>query len=139
VSTNMLGHAREALRGMANVSFMQLNGVDLTGIDSDSVDVAYCSGVFMHLDEWDRFRYVTEMKRVLKAGGRVYFDNFNLRSDEGWRLFEDLYLMEPAARPPNISRSSTPEELLTYAEHAGFDGIKVLTRALWVTVTGTKR
>ncbi len=139
VSTNMLGHAREALRDRQNVSFMQLNGVDLTGIDSASVDVAYCSGVFMHLDEWDRYRYVTEMKRVLKPGGRVYFDNFNLRSNEGWRLFEDLYLMEPAARPPNISRSSTPEELLTYAERAGFESISVLTRGLWATVTGTKR
>lgn len=139
VSTNMLAHAREALKGQPNVSFLALNGVDLSGIDSESLDVAYCSGVFMHLDEWDRYRYVTEMRRVLKPGGRAYFDNFNLRSDEGWRLFEDLYLMEPAARPPNISRSSTPEELLTYAERAGFEEPRVLTRGLWVTVVGRKR
>jgi ubiquinone/menaquinone biosynthesis C-methylase UbiE len=138
VSTNMLGHAREALGDRQNVSFVHLNGVDLAGIDTESVNVAYCSGVFMHLDEWDRYRYVTEARRVLKPGGRVYFDNFNLRSDEGWRLFEDLYLMEPAARPPNISRSSTPEELQTYAERAGFEDIRVLTRGLWATVIARK-
>ena len=80
-------------------SFLPLNGVDLTGVHDATIDVAYCSGVFMHLDEWDRFRYVTEMRRVLKPGGRIYFDNFNLRSDEGWQLFEDLFRMEPAARP----------------------------------------
>jgi ubiquinone/menaquinone biosynthesis C-methylase UbiE len=138
VSANMLAHAREALRGRDNVSFLPLNGVDLSGVASDSLDVAYCSGVFMHLDEWDRYRYVVEARRVLKAGGRVYFDNFNLRSDEGWRLFEDLYEMEPAARPANISRSSTPEELLTYAERAGFADVRVLTRGLWITVVGRK-
>jgi SAM-dependent methyltransferase len=142
VSINMLRHAREALRAALgdtpNVSFLPLNGVDLAGIESATVDVAYCSGVFMHLDEWDRYRYVTEARRVLKPGGRVYFDNFNLRSNEGWRLFEDLYQMEPAARPPNISRSSTPEELRTYAERAAFEDIRVLTRGLWVTVVGRK-
>jgi SAM-dependent methyltransferase len=138
VSTNMLAHAREALKDRSNVSFLPLNGVDLSGAASESVDVVYCSGVFMHLDEWDRYRYVVEARRILKPGGRIYFDNFNLRSDEGWHLFEDLYRMEPAARPPNISRSSTPEELLTYAERAGFEGIQVLTRGLWATVVGRK-
>ena len=81
---------------------------------------------------------MVEARRVLKPGGRLYFDNFNLRSDEGWALFEDLYHLEPAARPPNISRSSTPEELLTYAERARFTNIRVLTRGLWVTVIGAK-
>jgi hypothetical protein len=47
--------------------------------------------------------------------------------------------MEPAARPPNISRSSTPQELQTYAERAGFEDVKVLARGLWVTVIGRKR
>jgi ubiquinone/menaquinone biosynthesis C-methylase UbiE len=138
VSTNMLQHAREALKGRTNVSFLPLNGIDLSGVTDETIDVAYCSGVFMHLDEWDRYRYVTEARRVLKPGGRIYFDNFNLRSEEGWQLFEDLYRMEPAARPPNISRSSTPEELLTYAERAGFEQPRVLARGLWVTVIARK-
>jgi SAM-dependent methyltransferase len=138
VSQNMLRHAKDTLRELPNVSFVHLNGTDLHGIADQSVDVAYCSGVFMHIDEWDRYRYVVEARRVLKPGGRLYIDNFNLRSAEGWALFEDLYLLEPAARPPNISRSSTPEELLTYAERAGFTNIRVLTRGLWVTVAGVK-
>jgi SAM-dependent methyltransferase len=138
VSQNMLRHARETLRDHSNVSFVHLNGTDLTGIADASVDVAYCSGVFMHLDEWDRYRYVVDARRVLKPGGRIYFDNFNLRSDEGWALFEDLYRLEPAARPPNISRSSTADELRTYAERAGFTDLTVLTRGLWVTVAGRK-
>jgi SAM-dependent methyltransferase len=136
VSQNMLRHARETLRDQPNVSFAHLNGVDLLGIADRSMDVVYCSGVFMHLDEWDRFRYIVEARRVLKPGGRIYFDNFNLGSDEGWKLFEELYLLEPAARPPHISRSSTPDELRIYAERAGFTDLQVLTRGLWVTVAG---
>ena len=30
----------------------------------------YCTGVFRHLDEWDRYRYLLESCRVLKPGGR---------------------------------------------------------------------
>ena len=58
VSRNMLQHAQDTLRESRNVSFVHLNGTDLYGIADQSVDVAYCSGVFMHLDQWDRYRYV---------------------------------------------------------------------------------
>ena len=84
------GRQGHAPRVATNVSFVHLNGTDLPGVADRSVDVAYCSGVFMHLDEWDRYRYVVEARRVLKPGGRIYIDNFNLRSAEGWALFEDL-------------------------------------------------
>ena len=104
-----------------------------------SVDVAYCTGVFMHLDEWDRFRYVTEAFRVLRAGGRLYIDNFNLLSEEGWTLFESLCRLDPVARPANISKSSTPEELRLYATRAGFANVRVRTGGLWVSVFGEKR
>ncbi len=68
VSRNMLRHAEDTLRDHKNVSFVHLNGTDLLGIADQSVDVAYCSGVFMHLDEWDRYRYVVEARRALEAG-----------------------------------------------------------------------
>ena len=84
VSAEMLRHARAALAGHANVSLVHLNGVDLAGVDDASVDVAYCTGVFMHLDEWERYRYLAEAFRVLRPGGRVYVDNINLLSPEGW-------------------------------------------------------
>ena len=51
VSASMLDHARATLAGHANVSFIQLNGFDLAGVDDASVDVVYCSAVFMHLEE----------------------------------------------------------------------------------------
>ena len=138
VSVNMLNHARQALAGLSNVSFVELRGADLFGVNDQSADVVYCTGVFMHLDEWDRFRYVQEAYRVLRPGGRVYFDNFSLLSDEGWKLFLELTRYDSAARPANISKSSTPDELRTYAARAGFEDIRSREGTLWVTIMARK-
>jgi ubiquinone/menaquinone biosynthesis C-methylase UbiE len=138
VSRNMLAHAREALASHKNVGFLPLNGIDLAGLPDAWFDVVYCTAVFMHLEEWDRFRYVREAARVLKPGGRIYFDNISLVSSEGWKLFEELVRYDPAARPPNISKASTPEELRTYAERCGFVDIRVRVGTVFITVVGTK-
>jgi SAM-dependent methyltransferase len=136
VSARMLDHARTALERHANVTFVLLNGFDLDGIADASVDVVYCSAVFMHLDEWDRYRYVLEARRVLRPGGRAYFDNIDLGSPQGWALFEEVALIDVAVRPPNVSRASTPQELLRYLERAGFVDCTCETGELWVTVVG---
>jgi ubiquinone/menaquinone biosynthesis C-methylase UbiE len=138
VSQNMLSHARAALKGHDNVSFVHLNGFDLTGVADASQDAVYCTAVFMHLDEWDRYRYVTEFFRVLKPGGRVYFDNFDLRSPDGWKLFTDMAALDVAMRPPNVSKASTEQELTWYAERAGFDDVTASAGLLWITVTARK-
>jgi SAM-dependent methyltransferase len=138
ISANMLSHAREALKNLPNVSLVELQGADLSGIDDRSVDVVYCTGVFMHLDEWDRFRYVQDAYRILRPGGRVYYDNFNLLSDEGWKVFQLSAQHDSAARPANISKSSTPDELITYAKRAGFTDIRSREGELWVTICARK-
>jgi ubiquinone/menaquinone biosynthesis C-methylase UbiE len=138
VSDEMLRHARAALAGQANVTFLHLNGVDLAGLDDASVDVAYCTGVFMHLDEWERYRYLAEAFRVLRPGGRVYADNMNLLSPEGWTLFQQIVRMDPLARPVNVSKTSTPEELVWLTTQAGFADVRTRGGSLWITVIARK-
>jgi ubiquinone/menaquinone biosynthesis C-methylase UbiE len=139
VSQRMIDYARAALARHDNVAFVHLNGFDLDGVADASVDVVYCSAVLMHLDEWDRYRYVCEAMRVLRPGGRAYFDNFDLESPQGWALFEEMSRLDVAERPPNVSRASTRQELLCYLERAGFDDRTCDTGELWVTVVGRKR
>ena len=134
----MLAFAKKALASLSNTSLIHLDGFDLNGIADTSMDVVYCTAVFMHLDEWDRFRYVTEFYRVLRPGGRVYFDNFDLRSADGWALFVKMSALDVAVRPPNVSRASTEQELTWYAQQAGFADIASETGQLWVTVTASK-
>jgi len=138
VSSNMLRHAAAALSRFPNVRFQQLNGYDLQGIPDASFDVVYSSSVFMHLDEWDRYRYVTEMYRVLRPGGRCYYDNFNLLGDSGWEFFLANARLDPLDRPANISKSSTPQELECYARRAGFTDIFVGPNTHWIQVAAKK-
>ena len=138
VSANMLTFAAEALGDLPNVKVHKLSGYDLSGVADASQDVVYCTGVFMHLDEWERFRYVRDARRVLRPGGRLYVDNFNLLTDEGWALFAELLEMDPSRRPANVSRQSTPQELEAYVTRAGYADIRVRTGGLWLTVTARR-
>ena len=134
----MLEHARARLAGQANVRLVEISGFDLAGIADASVDVVYCTVVFMHLDEWDRYGYVIEAMRVLRPGGRIYVDNFNLVSDGGFAIFEHHRARYPRARPAHISKSSTPEEIETYLTRGGFTDAGVECDGDWVRGFGTR-
>jgi ubiquinone/menaquinone biosynthesis C-methylase UbiE len=134
----MVAHAWRVMSSVPNASFQVLSGSSLRPQPGESVDVVYCTGVFMHLDEWDRYSYVEEAFRVLRPGGRLYVDNINLLGSEGWERFQELRRLPVANRPPQISKTSTPEELRTYLERAGFCGIQVSSEALWVSARGQK-
>ena len=133
VSENMLEHARDRLNNLNNIELIAVNGWDLTPIPDASVDLVYCTVVFMHLDEWDRFNYICEAKRILKPGGRLFIDNYNLLSDIGWEFFmKNMMDYHPLDRPSNISKSSTPSELTAYLNRAGFINIKTKEDRMWI-------
>jgi ubiquinone/menaquinone biosynthesis C-methylase UbiE len=140
VSESMLRHMRARLSDHANARFVRVNGYDLAPIESASIDLVYCVVVFMHLDEWDRYNYVLESARVLRPGGRIFVDNFNLCGDKGWELFDGLRAdCRPLERPPQISKSSTRDELREYLVRAGF--VDVATEEydeLWIAAHGHK-
>jgi ubiquinone/menaquinone biosynthesis C-methylase UbiE len=138
VSPNMLEFARQRLASFDNVQFVEISGFDLSTIPANSVDLVYCTVVFMHLDEWDRYNYILEACRVLRTGGRIFIDNFNLCSDEGWTVFDGQRHIPPHKRPAAISKSSTPQELETYLRRAGFHNIGVRELGTWVQAYGVK-
>jgi SAM-dependent methyltransferase len=138
VSPRMVGYIRSRLAALPNARAVEVSGYDLAPLPDASFDLVYCTVVFMHLDEWDRYNYVVEGLRVLRPGGRMLVDNFNLLSEEGWALFEQLRRLPPAARPAHISKSSTPQELAEYFRRAGFTGIGGEERGMWATAWGRK-
>ncbi len=138
VSREMLAHTRTALGAAANVQLVHLTGDGLPASLDGTVDVVYCTTVFMHLEEWDRYRYIQGAFRALKPGGRLYVDSFSLLSVDGWALFEAMAKLPPAERPPHISKASTPQELQTFVEKAGFEDIRVRGGQLFVTIIARK-
>jgi ubiquinone/menaquinone biosynthesis C-methylase UbiE len=139
ISRNMLAHAAVRLNGIHNCVLKELGTVGLREISDQSVDLVYCTVVFMHLLEWDRYRYVAESFRVLKHGGRCFFDNVDITSDHGWKVFSAGYGFDVETRPSQLSMTSTGDELRTYAEKAGFQNIGIHRwDNAWVGVTGVK-
>lgn len=139
VSENMVTHIRSRLAHRPNVEAVAVSGWDLAPFPSESVDVVYSTVVFMHLDEWERFTYVSEGLRVLRPGGRMYVDGLNLLADEGWAIFKSLIdAFSPLNRPPHISKASTPEELRTYFQRAGFVEIRQRSLGPWIMTFGVK-
>ena len=140
ISGRMLEYAAQRLKGIENIELIELSTVGLAEIPDNSVDMVYCTVVFMHLSEWDRYRYVTESFRVLKPGGRCFYDNTDIISTGGWQVFMNGFLVDPDKRPPHISMISTGDELETYARRAGFMDVKVHRwDDNWVGVTGVRR
>jgi ubiquinone/menaquinone biosynthesis C-methylase UbiE len=118
---------------------VEVSGSDLAPIADASADVVYCTVVFMHLEEWDRYNYVLEARRVLRPGGRLYVDNFSIATDVGWQVFENHRLaFAPGERPPHVSVSSTSEELKVYLERAGFEGVQTRIRDEYAQAWGSK-
>lgn len=139
ISSGMLTCARDYLKDLPNIDLVELHRVGLDPIPDNSIDLVYCTVVFMHLLEWDRYRYVQEALRVLKPGGRCYFDNIDILSDHGWEVFEAGAAFPPEQRPAQISMTSSGDELETYGRRAGFADIQIRRwGGAWVTLTGKK-
>lgn len=144
ISANMLGVARERLADCANVGLTELTRTSLAPLADASFDKAYCVAVFIHMDKEDFYIYLEELARVLKPGGLLYFDTWNLASPVGWRRYalevDQHRGADPAVRK-DVARNqfSTPEEVRVFLEHAGFDPLLLLDDSPWVQATAMKR
>jgi ubiquinone/menaquinone biosynthesis C-methylase UbiE len=125
ISSNMLEHARRRLSGLTNIRLVELADVGLSEIADASLDVVYCTVVFMHLYEWDRYKYVAEAHRVLKPGGRLYCDNVDVTSTLGWTIFADAASYPPKERPSFLPMLSSADELRVYGTKAAFASVAV--------------
>ena len=139
ISPNMLVVARRRLAGLANVEFCELATVGLSEFADESFDVVYCTVVFMHLFEWDRYRYVQEAHRVLRPGGRCFFDNVDITSGHARSFFAEGASYPLMDRPAQIGMASSGDELRVYGGWAGFAEIRIYRwDDAWVGMVGTK-
>ena len=138
VASNMLSLTAQRLKGLPNVELVEISGYNLSGVEDTSVDVVYSTVVFMHLESWDRYNYISDAFRVLRPKGRIYVDNINLCTDGGWKVFETHRAFSPANRPPHMTQNSTPQEIETYLKRAGFSDVLIRTDDDWIRASGIK-
>lgn len=126
ISGNMIRHARERAADVPNIYLHELPDNSLSIFPDESFDCVYATIVFMHLDKMDMFTYMREAFRVLKIGGRAYFDTYNLLAPDGWREFvKTLQLYPYGTRVGHLSQFSCPEEMTKFMEEAGFDSVHI--------------
>ncbi len=143
ISANMLGVARERLREFSNVGLTELKRSSLEALPSASFDKVYCVAVFIHMDKEDFFLYLEEIARVLKPGGLVFFDTWNLASTVGWRRFALEVGQHRHADPgqrKDVARNqfSTPQEVDAFCRHAGLEPLAMFSESPWVQTLAIK-
>jgi SAM-dependent methyltransferase len=85
-------HMIESLRARfgedRGVVYHVADGRGLGMLADGSADAAFSYGVFVHLQHWDIFNYLTEVERVLRPGGKAIIQHSNTFSELGWRRFQ---------------------------------------------------
>lgn len=74
ISPAYLSFAKRECADLGNVSFHLIKSLSLDPISDRSIDVVCSMSVFIHLTLYDMYAYFSEFKRVVKPGGRVWFD-----------------------------------------------------------------
>lgn len=137
ISGEMIRHARERLEGIENVSFHQLERASLERFEDDSFDKAYSLAVLCHMDKEDLFLYLEELRRVVRPGGLIYADTWNLAHPTGWKrwMYEvRFWQRSDQSQRKDIARNQfcTPDELRLYAERAGLDVLACFDDSHWL-------
>ena len=143
ISANMIDVARQRLSRLDNVGFTELKRSQLVGLDDASFDKAYCVAVFIHMDKEDFFLYLQELARVLKPGGVLFFDTWNLASAVGWRRFMlevEQHRNADHAQRKDVARNqfSTPQEVGAFLKGAGFETMLMMSDSPWVQAVALK-
>ncbi len=122
VSDNMIKVARERLSGMANVELRAHGQSDLSPFPDGSFDKVYFQVVLIHLDREDAYHYMRETLRVLRPGGRAWFQFYNLLHDGGFKEFEFAvnYMVEKGGKTRGRVHCYTASEVRRLVEKAGF-------------------
>ena len=137
VSSRMLRRARERLRGVPNVRLQRVSGRDLRPLAEGVFDFAFALQVFHHLEREDTMRYLAELHRVLKPGGRVYLQFLNFEVEERAREFHD-YALESELLQAARRRYFTEAEVSILASLAGFDATYLWANGDWLFLLAAK-
>lgn len=144
ISPNMLRVAEQRLRDVPNITLQQLERSSFEGIFADGeFDKAYSVAVFCHLDKEDLFLYLRDLYRVIRPGGVIYVETWNLAHPIGWHRWEFEVqnwscLASNERKDAGRNQFCHPEEFALYVEQAGFDILAQFNDSPWIQIIAGK-
>lgn len=127
-SPTVLEQLRERFADDARLECQLADGQGLGQIDDQAVDAAFSYGVFVHLQHWDIYNYLAELRRVLKPGGRALIQHSNTLSELGWAKFlREVPRQLNAHKLPYTFIVNTPQLMGELIERAGLECIELNT------------
>ncbi|HYC76690.1 MAG TPA: class I SAM-dependent methyltransferase, partial [Planctomycetota bacterium] len=129
ISTVMLDGARARLADLRNVRFLETDGGSLAGVEDGSVDFLFSLLCLIHVDKRAAYRYLLEIRRVLKPGARCRLQFHDLLTPEGFAKFRGI------VRSDYPLEFYTEEELRLKLASAGLDPLVVERGAEYLYVT----
>jgi SAM-dependent methyltransferase len=127
-SPTMLDLLRDRFAGDERLECQLVDGRGFGQVADDSVDAAFSYGVFVHLQHWDMYHYLAELRRVLKPGGKALIQHSNVFSDLGWAKFtREVPLQLNTHKLPYTFIANSPELMREFVTRAGLETIEMNT------------
>lgn len=122
ISKQMIKFAGKRLDAVPNIKLIHHPQSDLSLFPDQSFDKVYFQIVLIHLDREDVFHYLRESFRVLKPGGKAWFQFYNLLHPEGFKEFRHAVDMSVKLGGKLRGRVQclTSAEVRKFVEEAGF-------------------
>lgn len=144
ISPNMLRAAAHRLEGVPNITLQQLERSSFDDVFADGdFNKAYSVAVFCHMDKEDLFLYLRDLYRVMRPGGIIYVETWNLAHPVGWRRWE--YEVRKWSRLAASDRKDAgrnqfchPSEFALYVKQAGFDLLAQHSDSPWTQIVAGK-
>lgn len=139
VSHKMLDRAAERMHHLPNATFTLIPGDGTLPFPDEMFDRAYAHLVFFHIDKQEMWETIRAFARVLKPGGIMYGDTWNLQNEDGWqRWLGEVEHYRGRRRPVHHNRWSTEAEMRTFAERAGLVTLACLHDSCWLQLIAAR-
>jgi SAM-dependent methyltransferase len=94
ISSEMLARARQAFEHVPRARFIETKGASLAGVDTGSVDFVYSMLCLIHVDRRSAYRYLEEIRRVLRPDKLAFLQFQNIATPAGLAKFRSVLDMD---------------------------------------------